>query len=355
MKTIKEGEVEIEVHEGESYDKEVFYNPKMEFDRNLSVAVASVVSPERTCDGLSASGIRGIRYKKEAGVPEVWLNDAHPEAVKLIKENVERNDLDCEVRNKDAAVLLREENYDFIDIDPFGSPAEFLDAAAGSVRRGGTIAVSATDTSSFFGTYPRVSKRRYGRKSMKTGYNKELGLRILVSAIIESLGRYKKTFYPRLCYFREHYARVFGEVVKGAKEVKENFRNFGHISHCFSCGWRSEGFFEKCEACGNQTEVTNVYTSKLNNEAFCKNIAEECKRRGFYDERNIAKELRKDMDVPYHYDLHYIAKKQSIPVTKTQRVIEKLEERGYETRKSVYSPTAVKTEAPFEEVVDSMK
>ncbi|MFP4116800.1 MAG: hypothetical protein ACLFQ8_02545 [Candidatus Aenigmatarchaeota archaeon] len=354
MKTITEGEVDIEVHEGKSYDKEVFYNPKMEYDRNLSVAVASVIEPERACDALSASGIRGIRYKEEAEVPEVWLNDANPKAVDLIKENVRRNQVDVEVRNKDAAVLLRKEDFNFIDIDPFGSPAEFLDAAAGSIRRGGILAVSATDTSSFFGTYPRVSKRRYTRKSMKTGYNKELGLRILVSAIIESLGRYKKTFYPRLCYFKEHYARIFGEVAKGAKEVKENFKNFDYISHCFSCGWRSRGFHEKCKVCGRRTERTNVYAPKFNTQSFCKEVARECKERGFYKERRKVQELSKDMDMPYHYDLHYIAKKQSLPIIKTEELMRRLEERGYKTRKSVYSPTAVKTKAPFEEVVDCM-
>ncbi len=354
MKTVKEGEVEIEVHEGESYDKEVFYNPKMEFDRNLSVAVASVVEPQRACDALSASGIRGIRYKKESEVPEVWLNDANPESVELIKENVQRNGIDVEVRNKDAAVLLREEDFNFIDIDPFGSPAEFLDAASGSIRRGGFLAVSATDTSSFFGTYPRVSKRRYARKSMKTGYNKELGLRILVSAIIESLGRYKKTFYPRLCYFKEHYARIFGEVVEGAKEVKENFKNFDYISHCFSCGWREEGYHEECGLCGNETRRTKVYASKLNTQSFCKKIIEDCKERKFYEERRKVQDLSEDRDGPYHYDLHYIAKKQSLPVIKTEKLMRRLNERGYKTRKSVYSPTAVKTKAPFEEVVDCM-
>ncbi len=354
MENIEEGNVEIEVHEGRSYDKEVFYNPRMEFDRNLSVAIVSVVGPRKACDALSASGIRGIRYKKEAGIPEVWLNDANLKASRLIQSNMEKNSLCGKIRNKDAAVLLRQENFDFIDIDPFGSPAEFLDAAASSIKSKGLIGVTATDTSSFFGTYPRVSRRRYGRKSMKTGYNKELGLRILVSAIIESLGRYKKTFYPKLCYFREHYARVFGEIVSGAKEVQENFRNFGHISHCFSCGWRNQGFHKNCDSCGSQTEVTNVYTGRLNNPNFCRNVAEKCKSKGFDEEHDMVDRLSDDMDIPYHYDLHYIAKKQSIPVNKTQETIQRLRDSNHKTKKSVYSPTAVKTEAPFHKVVETM-
>ncbi len=355
MEKIKEGKVGIEVPEGRIYDKDVFYNPKMKFDRSLSVAVASVVGPDKLCDALSASGIRGIRYKEEAGVPEVWLNDANEQAANLIKENLDKNGLDCEVRNQDAAVLLRNEDFDFIDLDPFGSPAGFLDAAASSIRRRGFLGITATDTSSFFGTYPRVSRRRYGRKSMNTDYNKELGLRILVSATIESLGRYKKTFYPRLCYFKEHYARIVGEVVEGAREVQDNFGKFGYISHCFSCGWRDDELVMECPLCSNRTEYTEVYSARLNNTSFCKNVAESARNMGFYEESRYVDKLAEDMDMPYHYDLHYIAKKQGLELKKTEKIIDRLEKNGYDTVRSIYSPTAVKSRAPFQELARSME
>ncbi len=351
MEKIKEGEVEIEVPEGRIYDKDVFYNPKMKFDRNLSVAVASVTKPEKACDALSASGVRGIRYKKEGEVPEVWLNDANEQAANLIQKNLKINNLNCETRKMDAAVLLREEKFDFIDLDPFGSPAEFLDAAASSIRKDGFLSITATDTSSFFGTYPRVSRRRYGRKSMNTDYNKELGLRILVSSIIESLGRYKKTFYPKICYSREHYARIFGEVIKGATEVQENFRNFGHISHCFSCGWRKDMLAEKCPNCGKRTEYVKVYMDKLNNENFCEKTMKEGRKRRFYGEGKFVEKLKNDQEIPYHYDIHYIAKKQGFNLKKMERIIEMLEGQGFKTTRSIYSPTAVKTEAEFKDVV----
>lgn len=350
MKTLEEGSVEIEVPKGKPWDKEVFYNPKMTFDRNLSVSVASNVVPKSLCDTLSATGIRGLRYRKEAEVDEVLLNDANPEAVELIKKNMERNGLDCEVKNEDAAVLLREGMFDFIDIDPFGSPAEFLDAASSSTRGGGFLAITATDTSSFFGSYPRVSRRRYGRKSMKTDYNKELGLRILVSAIIESLGRYKKTFHPKLCYFRKHYARLFGKVDEGAKEVQRNFRKFGYISHCFNCGWRDSSLEKKCPACGEETQFVEVYLGKLNNQNFCEKIAKESREREFYKEGKLAEKLSKDLDVPYHYDLHYLAQKEGVEVPKTEKVVNELRDEGFKAETSPYSTTAVKTTASFSEI-----
>lgn len=192
MKEIEEGKVKIKVDEGRPYDKKVFYNPKMEFDRNLSISIADLVQPKELCDSLAATGIRGIRYLKESRVPEVWINDASPKATNLIKNNCKLNDVNCIVKNKDAAVLLREKMFDYIDVDPFGSPAEFFDSASSSIKDNGFLGITATDTYSFFGTYPRVSIRRYGRKSINTDYNKELGLRILVSSLIESLDATRK-------------------------------------------------------------------------------------------------------------------------------------------------------------------
>lgn len=351
MKVVEEGEVEIEVPEGRIYDQNVFYNPKMEFDRNLSVCVASVAGPDKLCDALSASGVRGIRYRKEAGVPEVWVNDANPDAHERMVENCERNDADCKTTNMDAGVLLRENRFDYIDIDPFGSPAPFLDSVSSSIRRGGALAITATDTSSFFGTYPRVSRRRYdGRKSMRTDYNKQLGLRILISSLMDSLGRYKKTFVPQLSYFREHYARIYGTVIKGAKPVQENFQKFGHLSHCFSCGWRKDVLEKNCPSCGSDTEFTYVYLGKINREEFCKGVIQEARNRDFYGEARLADRLRKGMNVPYHYGLHYLAKKLNEETPSTETIVRSLKEGGYESRISEFSPTAVKTEAPFEEV-----
>ena len=38
--------------------------------------------------------------------------------------------------------------FDYIDIDPFGSPNPFLAAAIGRITRNGIVAVTATDTAS---------------------------------------------------------------------------------------------------------------------------------------------------------------------------------------------------------------
>ena len=64
--------------------------------------------------------------------------------------------------NKNLNVLLSENRFDYIDIDPFGSPVGFVDSAMRSIKNGGVVACTATDTAALCGVYPRVCQRRYG-------------------------------------------------------------------------------------------------------------------------------------------------------------------------------------------------
>ena len=62
----------------------VFYNPEMEFSRDISVAVVGVLKPGKFCDLLSGSGARGVRIANETETWEVVANDVNPLAYELI-------------------------------------------------------------------------------------------------------------------------------------------------------------------------------------------------------------------------------------------------------------------------------
>lgn len=48
--------------------------------------------------------------------------------------------------HRDTAVLLAPaQAYDAIDLDPYGTPVQFLDSAVQAVSEGGLLAVTATD------------------------------------------------------------------------------------------------------------------------------------------------------------------------------------------------------------------
>ena len=84
----------------------------------------------------------------------------------------------------------------------------------------------------------------------------------------------------------------------------------------------------------------------MNNPNFCRNVAEKCKSKGFDEEHDMVDRLSDDMDIPYHYDLHYIAKKQSIPVNKTQETIQRLRDSNHKTKNQCTLPPQLRQKLP---------
>lgn len=83
----------------------------------------------------------------------VYANDLLPAAAKLMKDNFELNALDeskFKITLKDANILMRdsvkEGGLDIIDLDPYGSVVPFLDSALDSIKNGGLLCITCTDT-----------------------------------------------------------------------------------------------------------------------------------------------------------------------------------------------------------------
>ena len=99
----------------------VFYNPRMELNRDATILLLSVLRPESYLDAMGASGVRGLRVAHEVGIP-VTINDRSEMAVNLIRQNVEALGLAAEVTRADANALMSERRFDTVDLDPFGTP-----------------------------------------------------------------------------------------------------------------------------------------------------------------------------------------------------------------------------------------
>ena len=91
---------------------------------------------------MEASGVRAARIVHELVKPkiikpkEILINDISPSAIKLAKKNVKSKRATFFV--EDASVFLRKNKpFDYIDIDPFGTPNQFLDAACQGIRKDG--------------------------------------------------------------------------------------------------------------------------------------------------------------------------------------------------------------------------
>lgn len=222
---IKEGDVVLNFDMPEKVSKElpVFYNPVMKRNRDISLEILRIVGkkwPLRIALPLAGSGIRGLRFLKEANefVKEItfndYANDFESKLKVLLKVNKIPNDkvhISCNEANK---FLLDSTGFDYIDIDPFGTPNPFLDASVQRLARGGILAVTATDTSALAGTYIKVCRRNYDAEPLRNGLKHYVGIRILIRKIQLIGAQYEKALIPIFTYSKDHYYRVFLRCVK---------------------------------------------------------------------------------------------------------------------------------------------
>ena len=178
----------------------VFFNRRMEINRDATVLLLWVLKPSDYLDSMGATGVRGLRVANECGVP-VTINDKDPEAIPLILQNVARSGLPITVTCRDACSLLYEQSFDAVDIDPFGTPAPFINPGIRGCRR--FLLVTATDTAPLCGAHLQAGIRRYFARPANTGYHAEVGLRILLGFVVRETIKYDRGIEPLFCFARE--------------------------------------------------------------------------------------------------------------------------------------------------------
>ncbi len=348
---ITEGEATIEAPEFEKVTSknEVFYNPEMEMDRDLSSLLLSFFDGI-VLDGLSATGIRGIRYAKESNLQPIF-NDINPEATKLIAKNCKMNEVDGEIYNKDVNLLDVE--ADIVDIDPFGSPSRYLAAAFRILRAEGILCVTATDTQALC-VSKKACIRKYAAIPLRTDFFKELGLRILISSIVREAMKQEYAIDVLLAYCYKHYMRVFMNVEKSLRKMDGNINNIQVVYYCH-CGYRTftKKLMEKCPKCGKKLEFSlPVWVGKIKNDETLEMLIG--KEMGDDLQKNIT-EIKNEVHVPFYYDLHKLAKIHKFPLKKTNNVVKELKEMRFQASRTHFAPTGVKTDADLASVLDVMK
>lgn len=223
LREVKEGESTFLVPDvSKPEDGKVFYNPDQAVSRDMSILVYKSYDYD-VLDSMAASGARAIRLAKN-GV-QVVANDFSDKALELIEKNAELNGVEFEITNREARKLLHERKFAAVDIDPFGSPAPFIHCALHSALR--LIGVAATDTPALTGTYPRVSRRRYGFQAKKLTNYPEVGVRALAGFVIREAAKLEIAAQPVFAHAYRHYYRVYFGLKKGAKRTDILLKELG--------------------------------------------------------------------------------------------------------------------------------
>ena len=371
--TVNEGRATIKVpyFEKVSAKAPVFYNPVMELNRDISVIALQAFRNSQhqdlsICDAFGGTGIRGIRYSLEIeGVESVVINDLNPLAVQFADENIRKNGLgNVRVCREDANILMRScrGKFDVVDVDPFGTPATYIESAAISLKAGGMLCVTATDTSSLCGTYKEPCIRKYGSMPLKTEYCHEVGLRILAGFISRTFSKYKKFITLKFSHSSEHYLRIYLTVGKGAKKTDASLKNQGYIAHCPKCLYRMSApgitphIPSTCPQCGGTFQIGGpLWLGNLLDTEFIEDLMNLLPTLPLKKDKETLKLLERCYEESTgpatFYDLHQISKKLKISAPPINQVLIKLEEEGYFASRTHFKPTGIKTDAPLE-VID---
>ncbi|MEF8873181.1 MAG: tRNA (guanine(26)-N(2))-dimethyltransferase [Candidatus Thermoplasmatota archaeon] len=348
---IEEGEISFfapEHEDGEGpkkIEKEVFYNPSMQMNRDTCISFLKAFTAGEdisVLDGMAATGVRGLRILKESSISNVTINDVSTHAVDLIEKNAKENSLleDINITNDSIEKHLLENRYeyDYIDIDPFGTPVPYYPLAARCVSHEGAVGVTATDTAVLCGTYPDTCRRKYSARPENNWCKHENGLRILIGYCAREAARHDRWIRPLLSYYEGHHFRTYLQIGEGKKRADSCLDELESV--CFR-----KGKWDYGDESGKRKSGP-FWIGQL----FSEEILENLEVVGKLDEDRLTLWKSESGLPPFFYDTNELSSILKVAPPPINDIDEKLKEKGFRSSRTHFSSTGIKTDAPYEEI-----
>lgn len=361
-------------------DMPVFMNPRMRLNRDFSVLFLSAYleknAIELICEPLAGCGVRTLRYMKECeGKFDAVMFDANPNAVETINKNIQHLELSdrARARQGDAKVLLltesRAKRFDYVDVDPFGTPVPYLNASIQSMNpKGGLLALTATDMAALYGVYPRVALRKYGGLSIRTPFSHELAARLVIGHTFTVAGANDYSIAPLAVLSTDHYVRIWLRVKADRNEANRQVDDMGLVMYCPECmhaeviPLRSRQEYSKIEhqkdGCSGKIGTAGpLWIGRLYDPSIlsaAERIAPEME--DVFDKRVIR--LLKIMidesalDTHPFIDIHALCDLHNLVPPKLTEIVSTIREFGHRAERTHFKPTAIRTNAKVGQVTE---
>ncbi len=329
----------------------VFFNEQMAFNRDISVMFLKTLQKDMTvADAMTATGSRAVRIANEVPGTTVTANDYSADTMEFINRNIELNNLDnCVASNKNMHVLFSESSFDYVDVDPFGSPAPFTQSAIRGCRRKGILAITATDTAPLAGANRIKCERRYQSRPLRGSMCHEMGLRVLMGSIARELAKFDRGMEPMLSFSADHYYRTYVRVTEGADAADASLAKLTYISFDRETLERHTS-----DKPGGDFVYGPFWGANLHDKETLAKMSTE----------NIAMEKRCDKvlniwrqeydNTPFTYDISELSSHTKLSPPKLEVLIAALNESGIAS-KTHTSPTSFKTDLNLKEILSIYK
>jgi len=382
LEMTSEGRAQIEVSKLETYrssNKEyvpskapVFYNPLMKTNRDIAVAFLRTIGSisERKVvvgDPLAGVGVRSVRFLLETEVTDrAFSNDLNKRAFELIRRNAKLNRVGRRLHAScnDANVFLAEhsepgERFSYVDIDPFGSPAPFLDNAVMSLIHGGYLAVTATDSPVLCGLFPNKMRLMYDSYCRKLPCKKEIGVRVLIGAVVRAAARHEIGADPLICYAERNYFRAYFRLHRSRSKALSAVGSIGYVaSRDGDEGWEAMSCYDLAELNAGIRPKKAVYgpmwTSAYEDSLFASRLAEGGAGVSPESDALIGKVRAEESDILGYYPHDLLAKAcggRALPIVE---ILNRIRKAGIRAGRTLFDPSAVKAQASFKEVTDAL-
>jgi len=344
-----------------------FFNPAARINRDVSVAVAKVTSPRTFLDALAGVGARGVRIAKETskGV-EVTLVEFNETSLAIAKKNAKKNRVEarCELVHEESNAYLqsrfgRLERFDAVDVDPFGTPAPYVQGALTAAADDAVVSMTATDTATLCGVYPTVAFRRYGAHVVKSEFAHEAAVRVLFGFCARVGGVVDIGIQPMLAHSTLHYLRVYFRVARGPAQSDRCLKELAYVTSCGSCHENSATpeYSTGCPKCGGKAKCLGpLWAGKLVDEAVVDGAAKVCSKLEWKGAASALTALNgSDEFPPFGYSLEGVTSREKISSVRFQSVVESLKASGRSAMKQPFGSSGLKTDASYQEVLAAVK
>ena len=357
----------------------VFYNPRMRLNRDFSVLFLTAYLEKNPidllCEPLAGCGVRTLRYLNECpGDFPAFMFDTNPIAMEIMNKNIEMNGVNkrVETRLGDAKTLLltesREKRFSYVDVDPFGTPAPYLNAAIQSLKpKNSLMALTATDMPALCGRYPRVALRIYGGLSIKAPFSHELAVRLLIGLSYRTAGMNDIAIEPLAVLSVDHYIRVWLKIDASCDDANRSADNMGFVRYCPGCMHVDMVSLHKSLEHVFQHQMPNctgkivlagpLWIGTLYDKEFLETAQKYYPEHEGLFQKKALKLLRNMLseaeiiDTPY-IDLHALCDLHNFILPKTTDVMDSLVEKGFKVSRTHFRPTAIRTTALVSDVKD---
>jgi tRNA (guanine26-N2/guanine27-N2)-dimethyltransferase len=356
-------------------------------------------------DSLCGTGARGLRVAVEVpDISQVYLNDVNPLAIDVAKKAAIINSVfnKCRFSVNEVCKFLvdgitrsnggeEQGRFAIVDLDPFGSPAMYVDCVTRSVVDGGLVSITATDTAVLCGKYPDVCLRKYHGHPLKNSYSNETALRLLTSLIALTSARLGISIYPLFAHANMHYLRIYAKVILSSGLANRVYENIGYLQHCHKCGNRGPSSectqLKSCELCGGRFLFAGpLWIGKVFDKEFVKTmmrmtttrssddddssneainnskknvvyLSDKCKesRENNIVNKLLSKCIQELDDIPYYFTSDEIASSLKSSPHSLDKIIDNLSNAGFRASKTSFNPTAFKTQAKINEILAILK